>query len=67
MILAFFSIDTIEPLYYGLPYNKISKSVSNEPYENGMYFLSPVSYFIHYPAYADTIEFSSRPTATVSF
>ncbi len=64
MILILVSMDSIEPLSYGLPYNKITKQIGTEAYESGRYMIGPFKSFIVYPASLVTIEFSDAKGAT---
>jgi regulator of protease activity HflC (stomatin/prohibitin superfamily) len=64
VIMLLVSMDTIEPLNYGITYNKITKSISDDVYESGRYFIGPIRDFLTYPANLQTIEFSDIKTAT---
>jgi regulator of protease activity HflC (stomatin/prohibitin superfamily) len=64
IIMLLISMDTIEPLNYGITYNKISKSVGTEVYESGRYLIGPVQGFLTYPANLQSIEFSDSSSAT---
>jgi regulator of protease activity HflC (stomatin/prohibitin superfamily) len=64
VILLLISMDSIEPLNYGIQYNKITKSISTETYENGRYIMLPWKTFITYPSNLVTIEFSDNRGAT---
>ena len=68
IILLFFylliSMDCVEPLEYGLPYNKLTKTIGTEVYDSGRYILNPFKSFLIYPANLVTIEFSNSKTAT---
>jgi hypothetical protein len=64
VIMLLVSMDSIEPLHYGITYNKISKSVGTEVYESGRYLIGPVKGFLTYTANLQTIEFSDTKTAT---
>ena len=59
------SMDTLEPLEYGITYNKITKNIGTEVFENGRYIISPLQNFIVYPASYITVEFSDNRRATV--
>ena len=61
-IIFYFLLCTrfIEPLNYGLIYNRVTKKISNKVYENGIYMLSPFEIFLIYPANLVTIEFSDK-------
>ena len=60
------AMDSLEPLEYGITYNKISKNVGTDVYMNGRYILSPFQSFIVYPARLVTVEFSESRAATVT-
>ena len=64
VIMLLISMDTIEPLNYGITYNKITKSIGDEVYESGRYIIGPVKGFLTYPANLQTIEFSDSSSAT---
>jgi hypothetical protein len=59
-------MDSLEPLQYGLVYNKVSKKIGKEVYESGRYLIGPFNNFIIYPANLITIEFSNNRGALVS-
>ncbi len=59
-------MDSLEPLEYGITYNKITKVIGTEVYENGRYIISPLQSFIIYPARYITVEFSDNRQATVN-
>lgn len=45
-----FSTGTVEPIAYGIKYNKFSKNVeSAEVYEGGWYFIGPLNSFLQFP------------------
>jgi regulator of protease activity HflC (stomatin/prohibitin superfamily) len=55
------SWDTVEPIEWGLKYNSISKSITNETiYDGGRYLIWPFHSFIDFPRALKTIEFSTR-------
>jgi len=58
MILLLISMDTLEPLQYGITYNKITKTIGQDVYSSGRYLIGPTKGFIVYPANLVTIEFS---------
>jgi hypothetical protein len=58
------SLNSIEPLEYGITYNRFTKSIGSDVYESGRYILSPITTFFTYPANLITIEFSDRKEAT---
>lgn len=46
----YLSASTVEPISYGVVYNKISKNIDNSTiYEGGWYLIGPLSKFIQYP------------------
>ncbi len=53
-------MDVVEPLQYGLPYNKFTKNIGKEAYESGRYILNPFKSFLIYPKNLVTIEFSDN-------
>jgi regulator of protease activity HflC (stomatin/prohibitin superfamily) len=57
------SMDVVEPLEYGLPYNKFTKNIGKEAYDNGRYILNPFKSFLKYPKNLVTIEFSQNKIA----
>jgi len=59
------SMDTIDPLQYGITINKITKTIGSDVYENGRYIIGPFTSFIRYPANLVTIEFSDNRNANV--
>lgn len=63
-IYLLISMDCVEPLEYGLPYNTLTKNVGTTVYESGRYILNPFKSFLIYPANLVTIEFSDSKTAT---
>ena len=66
IILLLVSMDSLEPLQYGITYNKLSKKIGEEVYESGRYLIGPFQGFIVYPANLITVEFSSNRLANVS-
>lgn len=64
MILILVSLDSLEPLQYGITLNKITKTIGTEVYESGRYLIGPFNSFLVYPANLVTIEFSDARTAT---
>ena len=60
-------MDSLEPLQYGITYNKFSKQIGSEVYESGRYLIGPFQKFIVYPANLITVEFSNNPNANVIF
>ena len=63
IIYLLISMDVVEPLEYGLPYNKFMKTIGNEAYESGRYILNPFKSFLKYPKNLVTIEFSENKKA----
>jgi regulator of protease activity HflC (stomatin/prohibitin superfamily) len=59
-------MDVVEPLEYGLPYNKFTKNIGKEAYDNGRYILNPFKSFLKYPKNLVTIEFSQNKKAESS-
>jgi hypothetical protein len=50
LIVIVFSTGTVEPIAYGIKYNKFSKNVeSNDVYDGGWYFIGPFNSFIQFP------------------
>lgn len=64
-LLLLLSMDTLEPLQYGITLNKITKSVGDQVYDSGRYIIGPWNSFIVYPAKLVTIEFSQSRRAHV--
>lgn len=64
-LLLLLSMDTIEPLEYGITYNKITKTIGPDVYENGRYILLPWKSFIRYPSNLVTVEFSDSRRSVV--
>ena len=65
VIFLLVSMDSLEPLQYGLTYSKFSKKVGTEVYESGRYLIGPFNSFIVYPANLITVEFSTHRNANV--
>jgi len=63
MIMLLISMDSLEPLQYGITYNKITKFIGNDVYDSGRYLIGPAQAFIMYPANLVNIEFSDSRTA----
>jgi hypothetical protein len=60
IILFAISWGSVDPLYYGLKCNHITKQCDqSNVYSSGRYFIGPISYFIPFPAYFRNMEFSS--------
>jgi len=61
-VVIAFSTSTVEPIAYGIKYNKFSKNVeSNETYDGGWYFIGPLNSFIQFPKTQVNIDFSDLP------
>ena len=65
MIVLLLSMNSLEPLQYGITYNKITKTIGTEVFESGRYIIGPTKSFIVYPANLVTIEFSNKRRAMV--
>jgi len=65
VLFLLLSMDTIDPLQYGITINKITKNIGKDVYENGRYIIGPFNNFIRYPANLVTIEFSDSRKASV--
>lgn len=65
VLILLLSMDTIDPLQYGITINKITKSLGKDVYENGRYIIGPFNNFIRYPANLVTIEFSDNRQSNV--
>jgi len=54
---------TVEPISYGLKYNKLSKNIdsSGEVYEGGWYLIGPFSSFIQFPKTQVSVDFADLP------
>lgn len=65
VLLLLLSMDSLEPLEYGITYNKITKTIGTEIFESGRYFIGPFKSFIVYPANLNTVEFSDSRRASV--
>ena len=63
MILLLISMDTLEPLQYGITYNKITKVIGKDIFVSGRYLIGPTKSFIVYPSNLVTIEFSDGRAA----
>jgi regulator of protease activity HflC (stomatin/prohibitin superfamily) len=67
VIIFAVSWETLEPLEYGLVYNKITGTVNTEDvYESGRYIIGPAHTFIRFPRAWTTLEFSNRDGAPES-
>jgi len=65
VLFLLISMDSIDPLQYGITINKITKNIGKDVYENGRYIIGPFTNFIRYPANLVTIEFSDNRQANV--
>jgi len=63
LLYLLISMDVVEPLEYGLPYNKFTKSIGKSAYDSGRYILNPFKSFLKYPKNLVTIEFSENKKA----
>lgn len=66
MLIVLVSMGSLEPLEYGITYNKFTKTIGTDVYESGRYFIGPFKGFIIYPSNLVTIEFSNNRKAVVS-
>jgi regulator of protease activity HflC (stomatin/prohibitin superfamily) len=62
-LLIIFGFATLEATEFGLNYSWISKSISPNVKENGLYFIGIGHSFIKFPKTVQTIEFSNSKTA----
>jgi hypothetical protein len=65
-VFLFVSMNSLEPLQWGITYNAITKSIGTDVYESGRYIFWPWIGFIVYPANLVTVEFSDSRKATVT-
>lgn len=62
LVVIVFSTATVEPIAYGIKYNKFDKNVaSNEVYEGGWYFIGPLNTFLQFPKTQVNLDFSDLP------
>lgn len=62
LVILLFSAGTVEPIAYGIKYNKFSKNVeSAEVYDGGWYLIGPLNSFIQFPKTQVNIDFSDLP------
>ncbi len=66
-VLLLVSMNSLEPLQWGISYNSITKSIGTDIYESGRYILWPWIGLIVYPANLVNVEFSDSRKATVNF
>jgi hypothetical protein len=58
------SAGTVEPIEYGLKYNKFSKTVdSSSVYSGGWYLIGPFNSFISFPSTNENIDFADYAKA----
>ena len=62
-LLIIFGFASLEATEYGLNYSWISKNISPNIKENGLYFIGIGHSFIKFPKTVQTIEFSNQKTA----
>ena len=62
-LLIIFGFATLEATEFGLNYSWISKTISPQVKENGLYFIGIGHSFIKFPKTVQTIEFSNTKTA----
>ena len=62
-LLIIFGFASLEATEYGLNYSWISKNISPNVKENGLYFIGIGHSFIKFPKTVQTIEFSKQKTA----
>ena len=62
-LLIIFGFASLEATEYGLNYSWISKTISPNIKENGLYFIGIGHSFIKFPKTVQTIEFSNQKTA----
>jgi hypothetical protein len=65
VLILLLSMDSLEPLEYGITYNKITKTIGTDVFESGRYIIGPWMTFIIYPANLNSVEFSDSRRATV--
>lgn len=59
VFLFAFSWSSVDPLYYGLKCNSLTKKCDDKNvYESGRYLIGPLNYFIPFPANYVNMEFS---------
>ena len=62
LVILIFSAGTVEPIAYGIKYNKFSKNVeSPDVYDGGWYLIGPLNSFIQFPKTQVNIDFSDLP------
>lgn len=65
-IFLLVSMNSLEPLQWGITYNSITKSIGTEVYDSGRYIFWPWVNFIVYPGNLVLVEFSDSRKATVN-
>ena len=59
LILLLISVDTVEPIEYGLVYNSLTKKIDEKNvYSGGWYLIGPINSFITYPATLVNYDFA---------
>ena len=61
LIFVLISVGTVEPIEYGLKYNSVSKTVGEDVYKGGWYFIGPTYSFITFPATKVNMDFNTFP------
>jgi len=50
LITMMVCVDTIEPIEYGIKYNKVARTIDDTTiYDNGWYFTGPTNNFVTFP------------------
>ena len=62
-LLIIFGFSSLEATELGLNYSRISKTISPQVKENGLYFIGIGHSFIKFPKTVQTIEFSNEPNS----
>mmetsp|Transcript_16225 Transcript_16225/g.31712 ORF Transcript_16225/g.31712 Transcript_16225/m.31712 type:complete len:312 (+) Transcript_16225:66-1001(+) len=64
LVFSMSSISTVGPTEYGVLFNRVTGSVyHNYPKGPGLYFITPILGFYHFPAYNRTLELSAKSYA----
>ena len=59
ILLLIWSIDTVEPVEYGLKYNTVSRKPDyTYVYSGGWYLIGPFNYFLTFPAVWVNVDFA---------
>lgn len=63
IVVLAFCAGTVEPIAYGLKYNKISKNIDGDGvvYDGGWYLIGPFSSFIQFPSTQVNVDFADLP------